>query len=318
MPVKQNTIKIGTRGSQLALKQTQMVCSALHNVHKDLNIEIITIKTSGDWLPEHGEVPLQSAAGGKAQFAGEIQDALIDGTIDMAVHSMKDMDSILPDQLVIDCFLPRVDPRDCLVIHDIAKSGQNIASFSQHTTVGTVSPRRAAFMRQLNPDLEIVPFRGNITTRIDKVKNGHVDVTILAMAGLKRLDLEKYIDVILSPDMMLPAAGQGTVGIERRKDDQNIASLLSPINCIDTKRTITVERSVLRALNASCHTPVAVPAPLKDKGIRVRAKTLDIDGSKYEEIEDFFDFLDIDALADASFDLGVKLKNRTPASWLTR
>ncbi len=212
-------IVIGTRGSELAMTQTNMVCDALREAWPDLEIEVKEILTSGDWRISDGEVRLATADGGKGQFATEIEVFLTLNEIDIAVHSMKDMDSNLPDGLVIDHMLPREDARDTLLFAD-RDAVCAIEDLPAGTVVGTASVRRQAFMLSLNPALRVVPLRGNVGTRIEKVRRGDVDVTLLATAGLNRLGIAGEADVILNEDVMLPAAGQGAVGIEMRAGDE--------------------------------------------------------------------------------------------------
>lgn len=295
-----------------------MVKAALLAAHPDLQVEIIQILTSGDWRPEDGEKPLSSERGGKAQFAKEIEEALLARQIDLAVHSMKDMDSTLPKGLHIDCFLPHEDARECFLIHDPAKHGHDIKDWPPGTIIGTTSVRRAAMLQRQNPGVKIRPFRGNVPTRIQKLRSGQVDVTILAVAGLKRLGLTTEIDHIVSLNDMLPAAGQGIIGIETRVDDENINSYLKPINCLDTTLKIKTERSIVLALQGGCHSPIAVHAHLEDdqSTIHVVAETYAPDGSDMRRISDRRIVDKIENAVKWGYGLGEALKSETPASWL--
>lgn len=288
-------IRIGTRGSPLALAQTHMVRTLLEASFPDVQFEVVVILTSGDWAPQHGEVPLSEAKGGKAQFAKEIEEALLRGEIDMAVHSMKDMDSCLPEGLVIEHMLPRQDVRDALIFNSDFKK---IADFSQKETVwnsavfaenlsgmpggvriGTSSVRRAAWLRSLRGDIAVVPLRGNVQTRLDKLQAGQVDVTLLAMAGLNRLNMAEKADIILGCDAMLPAAGQGAVGIEIPVGSQGIRRMLDGISCFDTIRCVKAERAAVRALGGSCRSPIGAYALIENGLIKLKIAVLAPDGS---------------------------------------
>ncbi|MEM7651118.1 MAG: hydroxymethylbilane synthase, partial [Pseudomonadota bacterium] len=301
-------IKIGTRGSPLALVQAHMVRDKLLATDPDLSFEIVKIKTSGDWKSSDGETRLSSSEGGKGLFAKEIEKALLDGDIDAGVHSMKDMDSTLPDGLVIDCMLEREDARDALLIG--RRAGQhknNIADYSQlksnvfdalpqGTVVGTASVRRGAFLLSVRPDLKIVPTRGNVQTRIDKIRGAHPSLenfqdhekpscTILAMAGLNRLGISDAVDVILEPEVMLPAAGQGAVGVQVRSNDSNMIAAFSRISCETTVACVKSEREILRILDGSCHTPIGAYAIIENDELWVRAKVASLDGHQVFEDE---------------------------------
>ena len=267
-------IRIGTRGSDLALTQARLVEQRIQETAPSTQTEIVIIKTSGDWKPEDGETRLDEDAGGKGLFAKEIETALLAGEIDCAVHSMKDLDSQMPDRLVINHLLPREDSRDALLInaqykvaHKLDKIGQTpyqtIGALPPGTRVGTSSVRRAAILQNLNPDLEIRPFRGNVSTRLEKLKNGQVDATILATAGLNRLDLAHEIDAILEVDEMVPAAGQGAIGLQIRDTDQEKMSNFSQFCCYETLMCVACERAALQELDGTCHTPIGAHARLQ-------------------------------------------------------
>ncbi len=268
-------IVIGTRGSPLALAQANMVKDILDNTGYNIAVSLRIIKTSGDWRPEDGEVRLEALAGGKAQFAKEIEEALLAGEIDMAVHSMKDMETVLPDGLVIPYMLPRENVRDAFLSNKVRK----ISDLPMGSVVGTTSVRRQAFLLHQRPDLQVVPFRGNVQTRIDKMKSGQVDATFLACAGLNRLGLADEISSALPIDEMLPSVGQGAVGIEVREDALQGLSFFSQYSCFNTCVCVNCERGVLRALGGTCHTPVGVYACWNDGEIHLRVKVVSPDGT---------------------------------------
>ncbi|MCB1721179.1 MAG: hydroxymethylbilane synthase [Alphaproteobacteria bacterium] len=285
-------IKIGTRGSPLAMAQTRTVCARLAEAHPDLETEIVVIQTSGDWKPADGEVRLSAVEGGKGLFAKEIEQALLDGRIDAAVHSMKDMDSTLPEGLVVEHMLVREDPRDALLfsrkIKELADYSQlkneGLAVLPQGSIVGSASVRRGAFLLSARPDLKIVPFRGNVQTRIDKLRGpergGVVDCTLLAMAGLNRLGLAGEADIVLEPEEMLPAAAQGAVGIEVRASDDDILSIFGYISDLNTVLCVKAEREVLRILDGSCHTPIGVYGVLDGGELWLRVRVVSLDGAQ--------------------------------------
>lgn len=274
------TIKIGTRGSPLALKQTEMVIDALHLHFPDLECKTVVIKTSGDWKPEDGETPLPEDAGGKGQFAKEIEGALLAGVIDCGVHSAKDMPAILPDGLQMEHYLPRSDARDALLCDHCT----SLTDLRAGTVVGTCSPRRAAIVQNMHPDAKVVPLRGNVHTRIMKLCSGKVDVTLLAMAGLERLGLDKGIEHgqvnAIPPEIMLPACGQGAVGIEIQQQREDLAEMFAVINCKQTHLCVKAEREVIRILNGSCHTPIAAYAVFEEGAMYLRALVASMDGTQ--------------------------------------
>lgn len=275
----ERVIKIGTRGSRLALAQTHMVIDALTRAWPGVRTEIVEILTTGDWRPEQGETRLSETQGGKGLFAKEIERALLDGTIDCGVHSMKDMPSFLPDGLVIDHMLPRADMRDAL----LCNRGTTLEDLPQNAVVGTSSLRRQAFLLARRPDLKIVPLRGNVPTRIEKLRSGQVDATILAYAGLVRLGLEDEAASIIEPDDMLPAAGQGAVGVEIRADDAGLRALLDKIHCVQTGYCVMAERAALQVLNGSCHTPIGAHAVMADGRLQLRVAVASGDGQAWYE-----------------------------------
>lgn len=269
-PGNKNVLKIGTRGSPLALTQTNMVISMLRKTFPDLKTETVVIKTSGDWNPEQGEKPLNPDKGGKALFAKEIEEAMLRGDIDAAVHSMKDMDSHLPEGLSIKHMLPRENAGDVFIYKGFAPKQKNLSVLPQGLTVGTSSIRRAAFLKTLRPDFTIVPFRGNVGTRLKKLNTGQVDATLLAAAGLNRLGIRIENSFSVDIDDMCPAAGQGAVGIELRTDDLQTKALFDPISCSKTVLCVTAERAAVKALGGSCHTPIGAYATLDGETLHLR------------------------------------------------
>jgi len=252
-----------------------MVRDGLLDAHDQIDVEIVVIQTSGDWKPEHGEKALPS----KELYTKEIERALLDGDVDIAVHSMKDVETFMPDGLEIQHMLAREDARDCLLYSN--KLANNNQKINNQTRVGTVSVRRQAFLLQQHPDLQFEPLRGNVETRIEKVRNGQVDMTLLALAGLKRLGLAHEADEILEPEIMLPAAGQGAVGIQTRVGDDGMARLLEPISCPVTFFRVMTERGVLEVVDGSCHTPIGAYAEILDGGVmRLRGWHAREDGTK--------------------------------------
>ena len=304
--------------------QARTVCAELKKHDPDLQTEIVVIKTSGDWKPEHGETPLSAADGGKGQFAKEIEQALLAGEIDAAVHSMKDMDSNLPKGLVIEHMLPREDVRDVLIFSNknkgLSKLIQNESNVFQalpdDCIVGTASVRRTAFLKAERPDLEIVPLRGNVQTRIDKLETQNIGCTFLAMAGLNRLGLSGHADVTLSPEEMLPAAGQGAVGIETRQSDDKILSIFSQISCLNTVLCVSAERKVLHVLDGSCHTPIGAYAVLEGDEMWLRAHVASLDGAQHFKDEIRGVVKSAQDAVDLGCKLGERLKSRIPSEVL--
>ncbi len=317
MSTPDRTIRIGSRGSPLALKQVEMVQVALAEHFPDLKTELVVIQTSGDWKPEDGDVRLSESEGGKGLFAKEIEAALLAGDIDCGVHSMKDMDSHLPEGLMIDHMLPREDPRDAVLFSNELSNNSQLKKtfpvcFPEGAVIGTASVRRAAFLLSQRGDLKIEPFRGNVHTRIKKIRAGNADATLLAMAGLKRLGLEGEADLILEPEEMLPAAGQGAVGIEIRKGDEDMLSTLSHISDFKTVSCVKSERAVLRVLDGSCHTPIGAHAVLDGTELWLRVCVCSLDGQQRFEDDirgDVVRVQDAEALGE---ELGTRLKSVVP------
>lgn len=244
-------VRIGTRGSALALAQAhetrERLAAATGRPHDDF--EIVVIKTSGDRILDR---PL-SEVGGKGLFTKEIEEALLDRSIDLAVHSSKDMPTVLPDGLAITAFLPREDVRDAF----LSPSAKSLADLPSGARVGTSSLRRRAMVKRLRPDLEVVEFRGNVQTRMKKLEDGVADATLLAAAGLRRLGLAEAITAPIAVDDFLPAVGQGAICIESRTDDDATAALVGLIHHPETAVALTLERAFLAELDGSCRTPIA-------------------------------------------------------------
>ena len=269
-------LRIGTRGSQLALAQVDLVRARLTAAWPELvargAITIETIRTTGDRITDR---PL-AEAGGKGLFAKEIEEALLAGDIDIAVHSMKDMPTFLPDGLEVPCLLAREDPRDALVANV-----PRIADLPQGAAVGTSSPRRKAQLLARRADLKLVDLRGNVDTRLRKLERGEVQATVLALAGLRRLGLESRAAAVLEPGEMLPAAAQGAIGIEVRSGDTRMHDLLKPLHHAPTGFAVAAERGVLERLDGSCRTPIAALAGGRTFGrLRLDALVARPDGRK--------------------------------------
>jgi hydroxymethylbilane synthase len=275
MTLKEKLI-IGSRGSRLSLAQAEHFKDELLLANPQLRseqIEIKVIKTSGDKFKTENLATM----GGKGLFVKEIEQELINMNIDFAVHSLKDVPTFGPHTLILAAFLKRKDERDAF-ISPIAKSFEQLKPGS---TVGTSSVRRIAQIKKIRNDLNIISMRGNIDTRIEKVKEGIYDSIVLAYAGLKRLGFHNYVSEIFEKDKMLPAAGQGVVTIQCRANDFEIIKLLDSVNDKETEIIVNAERSFLHRVNGACDTPVAVNAVLNDDGeIFVRAELLSLDGKK--------------------------------------
>ena len=274
LPSPARPLRIGTRGSPLAMAQAHETRSRLMAAHDlpDAAFEIVVIKVTGDAVQDR---PLREI-GGKGLFTREIEEALLDGSIDIAVHSMKDMPTEQPAGLVLDCYLPRADVRDAFVSRTAAALGDLAAG----QVVGTSSLRRRAQLLNRRPDLKVVEFRGNVQTRLRKLDDGVADATFLAMAGLGRLGMAEIARAPVSPDDMLPAVAQGAIGIERRMDDSRCAALLEPIHDLATGRQLAAERGMLARLDGSCETPIAGLAVIENGNIRLRGEILRPDGSE--------------------------------------
>ena len=267
-------IRLGTRASPLAIAQTTMVRCRLEEAHPALEIEVVKITTSGDKIVDRR----LSEVGGKGLFAKEIEEALLVGEIDAAVHSMKDLETHLPDRLCIGAVLPREDPRDAFI-------GKNVLALEAlpiGAVVGTTSLRRQSQLLAFRPDFKIVILRGNVGTRIDKIRGGYADATLLAFAGLRRLKIEGVITQVISTDVMLPAVAQGAIGVEIRDDDDRMRATMASIDDADSALCVAVERAFLAKLDGSCHTPIAGLAELDRGRVRFRALVARPDGTEVQ------------------------------------
>ena len=269
---------IGSRDSPLAQAQTRLVIEALEIAHPGIATEIIMIKTTGDTVLDK---PLTSI-GGKGLFTKEIEAALLECRIDIAVHSAKDMETHLPAALTLAAVLPRGDPRDVF----LSSRGNSLSSLPAGSVVGTTSPRRRAQILNSFPELEIVSLRGNVETRLKKLRDGNVDAILLALAGLRRLRLSPQDMEVLGPEVMLPSAAQGTIGIESRVGDEKIADLLAPICYSETMQATVAERTLLQELGGSCYTPIGALAEHIPGGkMRLRALIADPNGEWLHRME---------------------------------
>jgi hydroxymethylbilane synthase len=277
--VQADRIRIGSRGSPLAVAQANEVKRRLIAAHglDESAVEILTFKTTGDRIQDR---PL-AQAGGKGLFTKEIEEALLAGEIELAVHSMKDMPTVLPDGLVIAAMLPREDVRDAF----ISVRFGSIAELPSGAIVGSSSLRRQAQVRRMRPDLQVIEFRGNVDTRLRKLEQGVADATFLACAGLNRLGQSDRITRVMPTEEMLPAVAQGAIGIEIRQDDDRIAQLVSALDHEPTSICVETERAFLARLEGSCRTPIAGLAELRDGAIQFRGLILTPDGSRFHEIE---------------------------------
>ncbi len=259
---KINRVSIGTRGSKLALWQAEWVKASLQRIYPEIEVRLIKIKTTGDKILD---VPL-AQIGGKGLFVKEIEEAILRGTIDLAVHSMKDVPTDLPEGLHLAAICKREDPRDAFVseIHNSKPKIQKLKELPHGATVGTSSLRRSCQLSNLRPDLHIVQLRGNLDTRIRKLDEGQFDAIIVAVAGMRRLGWAKRITEILSPDICLPAIGQGAIGIECRTDDEVINKIIKPLDHKKTALGVMAERAFLKKLEGGCQVPIAAHARITD------------------------------------------------------
>src|SRR3954463_1420333 len=261
-------LKLGTRGSPLALAQARKVAAAIETAQRwpDGYVHIVEITTTGDKVQDR---PLYEL-GGKALWTKELDRALLDGEVDFCVHSMKDVESVRPAEIHIAAVRPRGDVRDRLI------GAESIDQLKQGAVVGTSSRRRAAQLLRLRPDLKIVPLRGNVETRLNKVESGEIDATLLASAGLKRLEIS--VGTSIPAEIILPAPGQAVIGMECRTNDTRTQSVLSTVNNGITYACVMAERAFTRALGATCASPVACFAVLEDGDCRMRAQLFSEDG----------------------------------------
>ena len=270
-------LRLGTRGSALARAQTGQVAALLRGARPGLVVEEIVIRTRGD----EARAASLHELDGKGFFVKEIEDALLRGEIDAAVHSLKDLPGELPEGLVLGAIPRREAPWDALV----SRGGESIRGLGPGSRIGTGSLRRIAQLRRFRRDLEIVPLRGNVDTRLEKVAAGEVDGAILAVAGLNRLGLGERATEALAPDLMLPAAGQGALGIETREGDEATQQLVQGLDHQETKRAVLAERAVMARLEGGCQLPLAVFGESARGEFRIRVRLASVDGERMVEKE---------------------------------
>jgi|SRR5579883_255961 hydroxymethylbilane synthase len=272
-------LKVGSRGSPLALAQTRQVCeriAAASGVAAS-DLEIVAIRTTGDKIVDRQ----LAEAGGKGLFTKELDEALLAGAIDCAIHSAKDVQTLLPEGIVIVGCPPREDARDALISGKAAR----LADLPQGARLGSASARRQAMALRVRPDLEVGLLRGNVETRLRKVEQGEFDLTLLALAGLKRLGLERRAAAILETDEFLPAVGQGAIALTARRGDRRIAEMLAPVLDASTGIALAAERAFLAKLDGSCRTPIAGHARLVGGRLSFRGMALSPDGRQWAEAE---------------------------------
>lgn len=277
-------LRLGTRGSPLALAQTQTVLALLRKHYPELNdataVEIVVLKASGDHVIGSKDERLVDV-GGKGLFTKELEEALLQNRIDIAIHSMKDVPTWLPQGLEIAATLTREDPRDALITNGI----DSLDVLPQGATIGTSSLRRQAQILYKRPDLKVVPLRGNVETRIKKLEAGQVDATLLAHAGLKRIGLASRANAILDTTAILPAVAQGIIGLEIRATDDTIRNNLGVINCAKTMSSMLAERAMLEVLDGSCHTPIAGLAVHNADGLLLQGLVAHPDGKGLWQVQ---------------------------------
>lgn len=276
-PIPMDQLRIATRNSPLALWQANFIAQQLQTLHPHLNIELVPMVTSGDkFLKDQLKVE-----GGKGLFVKELEEALLAHKADIAVHSMKDVPATYPDGLYLPTICQRENPLDAWI------SNQSIPliNIPKGAIIGTSSLRRQSQLLALRPDLQVKNLRGNVNSRINKLRSGDYDAIILASAGLKRLDMEDEIVEILSQDIMLPSCGQGALGIECRINDKTVEHILSPLNDLQTALCVKTERHVNQLLGGNCHVPLAVYCQLEQNVLVLKARVLKADGSLVMESE---------------------------------
>lgn len=302
-------IRLGTRGSPLALIQAELVREQLYSKHKNIksqcDIEIVPIHTSGDWKPAHGEQSFAKLGGTKGLFTKEIEEALMDGTIDCAVHSMKDVSVFEHKELAYTAILEREDARDAL----LSPLAPRLEDLPKGARVGTSSLRRKAQILAFRPDLVVLPLRGNVDTRLKKLEAEVVDATILAVAGLNRMGRKDRIASIIDPKIMLPAVAQGMLGIQIRANDDDMKAFFKPINHEATQTCATAERAVLKALDGSCRTPIGAYAIINADQLHIKALAAKEDGSKIIQKEASGPLCDAEEIGYA---LGIEIKAELP------
>ena len=299
-------LRIGTRGSPLALVQAHQARDRIREAHglDEGQVTIVVVKVTGDAIQDR---PL-SEAGGKGLFTKELDTALVEGAIDVAVHSAKDLPTLLPDAIAIAGYLPREDVRDAW-ISPVAPSPRELPAGA---IVGTASLRRAAMLRRMRPDIHTALLRGNVQTRLRKVEEGAFAGTLLALAGLRRLGLEDHATYVIPVEDFLPAAGQGAIAITARTGDAGVAAMLAPILCAATGVSLAAERAFLGALDGSCRTPIGVHAMLDGHQLTLRGTVLRPDGSQAYDEAMYGEAGDADLIGRTA---GEAIKGRLPAGF---
>lgn len=304
------SLRIGTRGSPLALAQAYETRDRLMRAHPALAVDgaivIVEIKTTGDAVLDR----TLAEAGGKGLFTKELDEALLDGRVDLCVHSMKDVPTVLPEGTGIVAFLPREDPRDAF----FSRTGGGLDELPQGAVLGTAGLRRQAQILNLRPDLKVVPLRGNVQTRMRKLAEGEVDAMLLAAAGMNRLGMSDRLTHVLPVETMLPAVAQGAIGIQTRLDDVATRAFVDPLDHADTRARVEAERALLATLDGSCRTPIAALAELDGEGgLSLRAKVLSTDGKVVFEASGSGPVADAAAIGRAA---GLDIKRRLPEGFL--
>lgn len=300
-------IIIGSRASKLAVAQSLLVKELIikfnPEYHNDPDlISISTFKTTGDNILDKS----LSDIGGKGLFTKEIEEALIERRIDVAVHSMKDMPAFYPEGLDIFAIPQREDPRDAF----ISKKYQSFADLPQGAIIGTSSSRRKSLLLRIRPDLRIVNFRGNVNSRLEKIDNNEVDGTILAVAGLKRIKMENYISSIISPEQILPAVAQGAIGIQCRTNDQPTIDIVRKVNDQSSSICVVAERAFLKIIDGSCRTPVAAYCQVENNSLSLRVLIASLDGKEVYQTSRIGSFFEAERMGiDAGFEIKKKAKH---------
>ncbi|MGO4447890.1 hydroxymethylbilane synthase [Phyllobacterium sp. TAF24] len=302
------TLKIGTRGSALALVQARQTRDRLVKAHdmREEDVEIVVISTSGDRIQDR---PL-SEVGGKGLFTLEIEEQLTDGRIDLAVHSSKDMATVLPEGLHLSVFLEREDPRDAF----IGRNVKTLLELPLGAVVGSASLRRQALILRARPDLKVINFRGNVDTRLRKLADGEVDATFLAYAGLRRLNLGDRATALMDVMTFPPAPGQGAIALETRIGDDRIDALVAPLNHFETSTALACERAFLGALDGSCRTPIAGLATVSGGRLRFHGMILLPDGTEAHEVTGEGDVADAIAIGQ---DAAARVRAKAGAHFFT-
>ncbi|OGW86665.1 MAG: hydroxymethylbilane synthase [Omnitrophica bacterium RIFCSPHIGHO2_02_FULL_46_11] len=265
------SIKIGTRGSKLALYQAELVRAKLKGLFPLLEFEFVKIRTKGDMIRRAAIGSL-----GVGVFTREIENALLENKIDIAVHSAKDLATALPNGLEITAALDREDPRDCLV----ARGSRTLRGLAAHARIGTGSLRRQAQLKKLRPDLEIVEMRGNVDTRLKKIQEGEYDGMVIAYAGLKRLGQTNFVTEIFDTDTMLPQAGQGIIAVQVRSSDSKIRELIRPLNHLTTFTQLSAERSFLRRIEGGCRVPAGISSKIEGDSLKLKGAIFSLTGDR--------------------------------------